>query len=131
MLLTKFGKNAIKHVEEEADCEKKKERTRNAVPFARARAKLGGMWKRRLIGTGYAYFNVVSHPATVHAQFDMLKECQNYDLAPVTPNDFQLTSWSIIKIIIKNFGTIGVFLKIWPLTTLWPINNLEWITKYF
>ena len=26
MLLTKFGKNPIKHVEEEADCEKKKER---------------------------------------------------------------------------------------------------------
>ena len=25
MLLTKFGKNPIKHVEEEADCEKKKE----------------------------------------------------------------------------------------------------------
>ena len=45
--------------------------TRNAVPFARARAKLGGMWKRRLIGTGYAYFNVVSHPATVHAQFEI------------------------------------------------------------
>ena len=82
-------------MEEEADCEKerkKKERTRNAVPFARARAKLGGMCKRRLIGTGYAYFNVVSHPATVHAQFDMLKECQNYDLTPVTPNDFELTS---------------------------------------
>ena len=70
LLLTKFGKNPMKHVEEEADCEKerkKKERTRNAVPFARARAKLGGMWKRRLIGTGYAYLNVVSHPATVHA----------------------------------------------------------------
>ena len=27
MLLTKFGKNPIKHVEEEADCEKKKEET--------------------------------------------------------------------------------------------------------
>ena len=25
MLLTKFGKNPIKHVEEEADCEKKKD----------------------------------------------------------------------------------------------------------
>ena len=26
MLLTKFGKNPIKHVEEEADCEKKERR---------------------------------------------------------------------------------------------------------
>ena len=26
MLLTKFGKNPIKHVEEEADCEKKKKK---------------------------------------------------------------------------------------------------------
>ena len=63
-------------VEEEANCEKSrksKNTTRNAVPFARARAKLGSMCKRRLIGTGYAYFSVVSHPATVHAQFDMLK----------------------------------------------------------
>ena len=35
MLLTKFGKNSIKHVEEEADCEKKKkkkeEETRNCA----------------------------------------------------------------------------------------------------
>ena len=29
MLLTKFGKNPIKHVEEEADCEKKKKERRN------------------------------------------------------------------------------------------------------
>ena len=29
MLLTKFGKNPIKHVEEEADCEKKEEERRN------------------------------------------------------------------------------------------------------
>ena len=44
VILTKFGRNRIKHVEEKANCEKKKkERTRNAVPFARARAKLGGM----------------------------------------------------------------------------------------
>ena len=28
MLLTKFGKNPIKHVEEEADCEKKEEERR-------------------------------------------------------------------------------------------------------
>ena len=47
MLLTKFGKNPIKHVEEEANCEKerKKERKKEldmTVPFARARAKLGG-----------------------------------------------------------------------------------------
>ena len=43
--LTKFGQNPIKHVEEEANCEKtskNKNTTRNAVPFARARAKLGG-----------------------------------------------------------------------------------------
>ena len=76
MILTKFNWNPIKLVEEEANCEKScknKSTTRNAVPFARARAKLDGMWKRRLIGTGYAYFNVVSHPATVHAQFDVLK----------------------------------------------------------
>ena len=38
MLLTKFGKNPIKHVEEEANCEKERKMT---VPFARARAKLG------------------------------------------------------------------------------------------
>ena len=46
MLLTKFGKHPIKHVEEEAIIVRKKERkkeTRNAVPFARARAKLGGV----------------------------------------------------------------------------------------
>ena len=42
VILTKFGQNRMKHVEEEANCEKKEE-TRNAVPFARARAKLGGM----------------------------------------------------------------------------------------
>ena len=65
-------KQIVRKKEEEEERNRKKE-TRNAVPFARARAKLGGMWKRRLIGTGYAYFNVVSHPATVHAQFDMLK----------------------------------------------------------
>ena len=33
MLLTEFGKNPIKHVEEEANCEKE-ERTRHA-PFAK------------------------------------------------------------------------------------------------
>ena len=46
MLLTKFGKTPMKHVEEEANCEnlrRRKKITRNAVPFARARAKLGGM----------------------------------------------------------------------------------------
>ena len=31
MLLTKFGKNPIKHVEEEADCEKEEERTRHVA----------------------------------------------------------------------------------------------------
>ena len=75
----------------------KKERTRNAVPFARARAKLGGMWKRRLIGTGYAYFNVVSHPATVHAQFEISAQSEHFwkfDLWPlcdplITSNELQ------------------------------------------
>ena len=46
MLLTKFGKHPIKHVEEEAIIvrkkERKKERLDMTVPFARARAKLGG-----------------------------------------------------------------------------------------
>ena len=38
MLLTEFGKNPIKHVEEEADCEKerKKERKTRHAPFAKA-----------------------------------------------------------------------------------------------
>ena len=46
MLLTKFGKHPIKHVEEEAIIvRRKKERKKEldmTVPFARARAKLGG-----------------------------------------------------------------------------------------
>ena len=46
MLLTKFGKNRIKHEEEEANCEKERKKERKkldmTVPFARARAKLGG-----------------------------------------------------------------------------------------
>ena len=45
MLLTKFGKHPIKHVEEEAIIVRKKERKKEldmTVPFARARAKLGG-----------------------------------------------------------------------------------------
>ena len=48
VILTKFGQNPIKHVEEEANCKKKKkkEETRNAVPFARARAKLGVLLRR-------------------------------------------------------------------------------------
>ena len=35
MLLTKFGKNPIKHVEEEADCEKKERRTRHCCRHRR------------------------------------------------------------------------------------------------
>ena len=31
VILTKFGRNPIKHVEEEANCEKKERRTRHAV----------------------------------------------------------------------------------------------------
>ena len=54
MLLTKFGKNRIKHEEEEANCEKERKKERNVkilethrLNLRRARAKLGGMWKRR------------------------------------------------------------------------------------
>ena len=45
MLLTKFGKNPITHVEEEADCgkeRKKEERTRHA-PFAKGTGKVRRM----------------------------------------------------------------------------------------
>ena len=46
VILTKFGRNPIKHVEEDANCEKK-ERNRKkeleTAPFLRARGKLGGM----------------------------------------------------------------------------------------
>ena len=45
MLLTKFGKNPIKHVEEEADCEKERKKERKKLetaPLRRARGKLGG-----------------------------------------------------------------------------------------
>ena len=44
VILTKFGQNPIKHVEEETNCEKKKERKKelDPVPFSRARGKLGG-----------------------------------------------------------------------------------------
>ena len=47
MLLTKFGQIPIKHVEEEADCEKKEERRKklDMRPLPRARVKLGG-WTR-------------------------------------------------------------------------------------
>ena len=43
MLLTKFGKHPIKHVEEEADCEKERKKELETAPFLRARGKLGGM----------------------------------------------------------------------------------------
>ena len=44
LLLTKFGKNPIKHVEEEADCEKerRKKKELDMCPLPRARVKLGG-----------------------------------------------------------------------------------------
>ena len=42
MLLTKFGKNPTKHVEEEANCEKERKKEElDPVPFSRARGKLG------------------------------------------------------------------------------------------
>ena len=46
VILTKFGRNPIKHVEEEANCEKERRRRRKKLetaPFLRARGKLGGM----------------------------------------------------------------------------------------
>ena len=49
VILTKFGRNRTKHVEEEANCEKeerrKKERKKEleTAPLPRARGKLGGM----------------------------------------------------------------------------------------
>ena len=44
VILTKFGRNPIKHVEEEANCEKerKKEKKLETAPLRRARGKLGG-----------------------------------------------------------------------------------------
>ena len=42
MFLTKFGKHPIKHVEEEAIIVRRKKELDMTVPFARARAKLGG-----------------------------------------------------------------------------------------
>ena len=48
MLLTKFGKNRIKHEEEEANCEKERKKERKKLdmrPLPRARVKLGG-WTR-------------------------------------------------------------------------------------
>ena len=49
MLLTKFGKNPIKHVEEETDYEKERKKERKKEldmrPLPRARVKLGG-WTR-------------------------------------------------------------------------------------
>ena len=43
--MTKFCKNPIKHVEEEADCEKerRKKKELETAPLRRARGKLGGM----------------------------------------------------------------------------------------
>ena len=46
VILTKFGRNPIKHVEEEANCEKEEEEERKKLetaPLRRARGKLGGM----------------------------------------------------------------------------------------
>ena len=40
VILTKFGRNPIKHVEEEANCEKERRRRKK---LRRARGKLGGM----------------------------------------------------------------------------------------
>ena len=50
VILTKFGQNRMKHVEEEANCEKerKKERKKSQLetaPLPRARGKLGAMLK--------------------------------------------------------------------------------------
>ena len=45
VILTKFGRNRIKHVEEEANCEKeeRKKKELETAPLRRARVKLGGM----------------------------------------------------------------------------------------
>ena len=45
VILTKFGQNRMKHVEEEANCEKKerKKSQLETAPLRRARGKLGGM----------------------------------------------------------------------------------------
>ena len=45
VILTKFGRNPIKHVEEEANCEKEEEEEEEleTAPLRRARGKLGGM----------------------------------------------------------------------------------------
>ena len=46
VILTKFSWNPIKHVGEEANCEKKEERKKSQLetaPLPRARGKLGGM----------------------------------------------------------------------------------------
>ena len=44
VILTKFGQNRMKHVEEEANCEKKEEERKklDMRPLPRARVKLGG-----------------------------------------------------------------------------------------
>ena len=44
VILTKFGQNRMKHVEEEANCEKKERKKElETAPLPRARGKLGGM----------------------------------------------------------------------------------------
>ena len=45
VILTKFGRNPVKHVGEEANCEKEERRKKEleTAPLPRARGKLGGM----------------------------------------------------------------------------------------
>ena len=53
MLLTKFGKNRIKHEEEEANCEKERKKELETAPLPRARGKLGGMLNVSCISTQF------------------------------------------------------------------------------
>ena len=63
-ILTKFGRNRIKHVEEEANCEKEERRKKKleSVPFSRARVKLGGRVSNYQVAQPLTY---ISEPLTV------------------------------------------------------------------
>ena len=63
-------------------------------------------------------------------KFDLWPLCDPLMTSNEFQNPFKMPRMSQGSLFI-NLSSIGAFLKIWPLTPLWPLNDLEWVLKYF
>ena len=104
MLLTKFGKNPTKHVEEEANCEKERKKKKKKFWNRKKEISLPAEIDRRLI----------LDPRT---EIESLKLMNMYDI--LWPCCVTWTNYSIFS----EFDILTPVTPNWPQTDIWPHNR--------